>query len=68
MADLTELAAELRDINENLVNISNSIKNSTETIYKGIISSAKIQAAQNDFDRNTAINEADEYLKQITQE
>ena len=68
MPDWVELSAELHDINQNLVNLNNTIKTSTETIYRGIISAAKIQAAENLFDRNTAINEADEYLKQIIHE
>jgi len=68
MPDITELTAELHDININLVKLNNIIQTSAETIYKGILSSAKIQAAQNDYERNTAIKEADDYLKQITQE
>jgi len=68
MADITELASEFSDINANLVNLNKTIQTSAEIIYRGIISSAKIQAAQNDYERNTAIKEADDYLKQIIQE
>ena len=68
MANTNELAAELHDINKNLVKLNEMIQISTATIYRGIVSSAKIQAAQSDYERNTAIKEADDYLKQLTQE
>ena len=68
MANITEINNELHDINTNIVNLNNTIQTSVATIYRGIISAAKIQAAQSDYERNTAIKEADDYLKQITQE
>jgi len=68
MADLTELNSNLHDINQNIVSLKNEIQTSAVTIYRGIISAAKIQAAQSDYERNTAIKEADDFLKQITQE
>ena len=63
MSDMAEISAELHDINQNLVKINETIQISTTTLYKGIISAAKIQSAQTAFERNTAMKEADDFLK-----
>ena len=65
MADLTELVSELHDINTNLEKLNDTMQASTLTIYRGIISAAKIQSAQSLYDRNSAIKEADDYINQI---
>ena len=62
-----DIAAELHEINQNLVKLNDSLQNSTSTIYLGIISAAKIESAQTDFERNTAMKEADDFLKEINQ-
>jgi len=67
MADITEPAAELRNINLNLEKLNKTIQNSATIVYRGIISAAKIQSAQNDYQRNTAIKEADDFLDEINQ-
>jgi site-specific DNA-adenine methylase len=68
MAEGSETTSILNEINTNLVELNNTIKSSTEAIYKAIISSAKIQSAKDDYERNTAIKEADDYIKLIKEE
>ena len=68
MPDVADVPTELHDINSNLVKLNETILNSTLTIYRGKISAAKIQAAQNLFDRNTTIKEAEDYLDKISVE
>ena len=68
MPGVDDISAELHDINENIVKLNETIQNSAATIYRGILFSAKIQSAQSDYERNTAMKEADDFLNQITQE
>ena len=67
MSDTFDIAVELHDINQNLIKLNDTIQISTSTLYKGIISAAKIQSAQNAFERNTAMKEADDFINQISQ-
>ena len=67
MPGIADVSTELHDINTSIVKLNETLKTSTSTIYRGIILAAKIQSAQTDYERNTAIKEADDFLIQITQ-
>ena len=60
-----DISDELSDINQNLVKLKEAIQSSTSAIYRGIISAAKIQSAQNAYERNTAVKEADDFINQL---
>jgi len=67
MSDTYSISVELHDINLNLAKLNDTIQFTALTIYRGLISAAKIQSAQNAFERNTAMKEADDFLNQIEQ-
>lgn len=68
MADNPELICELQEINEKLSELKDTIQISTSTIYKGIICAAKIQSAKDAYERNSAIKEADDFIKTLFKE
>jgi len=68
MSDSSDISTELQDINANLTKLNDTIQTTAITLYKGIIWAAKMQSAQTPYERNTAIKEADDFLKLIEEE
>jgi len=67
MPENADIPAGLHELNESIEKINEIIRISAVNVCKGIIHSAKIQSAQNLFERNTAIKEADDFLEQISE-